>query len=191
MFHPVFGGDAKRFREALSRSLAILEFEPDGKIIAANENFCRLFGYELSEIKGKHHSLFVDPDRAKGPEYKEFWAKLGRGEFDAGEYKRIGKGGKEIWIQASYNPIVGKSGKVLKVVEVATDITAAKLRAAENVGMVDAIYRALSVIEFAPDGTILNANELCLKASGYSLEKTQGMHHQQTRGPGLRPVRRI
>ena len=119
MLHPDFGGDAKRVLKALGRSLAIVEFEPNGKVIAANENFCRLLGCEPAEIKGKPHSQFVDPDTAKSPDYKAFWAKLGRGEFDAGEYKRIGKGGKEVWIRASYNPVVSASGKVLKVVEVA------------------------------------------------------------------------
>ena len=90
---------------------------------------------------------------------RAFWAKLGRGEFDAGEYKRVGKDGKEVWIRASYNPVVGASGKVLKVVEVAADITAAKLLAAENAGKVDAISRVQAIIEFAPDGTILTVNE--------------------------------
>jgi methyl-accepting chemotaxis protein len=178
MFHPDFGGDAKRVLEALGRSLAIIEFEPDGTIITANENFCRLFGYELSEIKGKHHSLFVDPDTVKSPDYQEFWAKLGRGEFAAGESKRIGKGGKEVWIWASYNPVVSASGKVLKVVKAATDITAAKLRAAEVRGKLEAISRAQAIIEYSTDGTILTANEFFLNTAGYPLEKIQGRHHR-------------
>ena len=178
MFHPDFGGDAKRVLEALGRSLAIIEFEPNGKIITANENFCRVFGYELSEIKGKHHSLFVDPGYARSAEYQEFWAKLGRGEFDAREYKRIGKGGKEVWIWASSIPVLGRSGAVLKVVEVVTDITASKLRAAENRGKLEAISRAQAVIEYSADGTILTANENFLKMVGYRLEKIQGQHHR-------------
>ena len=91
--------------EALSRSLAMIEFDPKGKVLSANENFCTALGYPASEIVGQHHSMFVDPDYARGPEYREFWAKLGRGEFDAREYKRIGKGGRNVWIQASYNPV--------------------------------------------------------------------------------------
>ncbi len=178
VLHPDFGGDAKRVLKALSRSLAIVEFEPDGRIIAANENFCRLFGCAADEIKGKPHSQFVAPDTAKSPEYKAFWAKIGRGELDAGEYKRVGKDGKEIWIQASYNPVVGASGKVLKVVEVATDVTAAKLQAAENVGKLEAISRAQAVVEYAVDGTILTANENFLKSCGYPLEKLKGQHHR-------------
>ena len=178
MLHPDFGGDAKRVLKALGRSLAIVEFEPNGKVIAANENFCRLLGYQPAEIEGKPHSLFVDSDTAKSPDYAEFWTKLGRGEFDAGEYKRVGKDGREVWIRASYNPVVSASGKALKVVEVASDITAAKLQAAENAAKLEAISRAQSVIEYAVDGTILTANENLLKATGYPLEKLQGQHHR-------------
>jgi methyl-accepting chemotaxis protein len=184
VLHPDFGGDAKRVLKALDRSLAIVEFEPNGKILAANENFCRLLGCKPIEIKGKHHSLFVDPDTAKSPDYAAFWVRLGRGEFDAGEYKRVGKDGKEVWIRASYNPVVNASGKVLKIVEVASDITAAKLLAAENAGKLDAISRAQSVIEFAADGTILTANENFLKSAGYPLEKLQGQHHRVLVDPG-------
>jgi len=183
VLHPDFGGDAKRVLKALGRSLAIVEFEPNGKVIAANENFCRLLGYEAAEIEGKHHSLFVDPDAAKSADYAEFWPRLGLGAFDAGEYRRIGKGGKEVWIQASYNPVFSASGKVLKVVKVASDITAAKLLAAENAGKIDAISRAQAVIEFAADGTILAANENFIKSSGYTLEKLKGQHHRMLVDP--------
>jgi methyl-accepting chemotaxis protein len=185
MLHPDFGGDAKRVLEALDRFLAIVEFEPTGKIIAANENFCRVFGYEPAELKGQHHSLFVDPESAKSPEYKEFWAKLGRGESDAREYRRIGKGGKDVWIWAASIPVVSKSGTVLKVVEVVTDITASKLRAMENVGKVEAISRAQSVIEYSPDGTVLEVNENFVKSSGYSREKALGMHHRRFVDPAF------
>ena len=120
---------------------AIIEFDPTGKILSANENFCNALGYSFSEIKGKHHSMLVEPDYAQSPEYKAFWAKLGRGEFDAREYKRIGKGGREVWIQASYNPVKDAKGNVLKVVKVATDITGEKIRNAEFEGKVSAISR--------------------------------------------------
>ena len=178
MFHADFGGDAKRILKALSRSLAIIEFEPDGKIITANQNFCRVLGYELAEIRGKHHSLFVDSDYAKSSDYREFWTKLGRGEFDTCEYKRIGKGGKEIWIQASYNPVLSKSGTVLKVVKVATDITAAKLQAAENRAKIEAISRAQVIVEYSPDGNVIEVNENFVKKAGYPREKALGMHHR-------------
>jgi methyl-accepting chemotaxis protein len=112
---------------AFSRSQAMIEFTLDGKILTANENFLATLGYTLDEIRGQHHSMFVDPAYRVTAEYRMFWDKLGRGEFDAGQYKRIGKGGKEVWIQASYNPILDANGRPCKVIKLATDITRAKL----------------------------------------------------------------
>jgi methyl-accepting chemotaxis protein len=170
--------DRKGVLEALSRSLAIIEFEPDGKILTANQNFCDLLGYTLAEIKGRHHSMFVDPAFSQSQAYRDFWKKLASGKFDASEYKRIGKGGKEVWIQASYNPVVDRRGTVTKVVKVATDITAEKLKNAEFAGKLNAISRAQGVIEFTTDGEIITANENFLKTLGYSLEEIQGKHHR-------------
>jgi len=112
----------KQMLDAVSKSQAVIEFEMDGTIITANENFLSVMGYSLNEVQGKHHSMFADPAFAASAEYKEFWAKLGRGEFNAAEYKRLGKGGKEVWIQASYNPVFDDSGKPYKVVKFATDM---------------------------------------------------------------------
>ena len=163
---------------ALDRSLAIIEFDPHGKILTANANFCAALGYALDEIRGRHHSLFVDPAYARTPEYSAFWAKLGRGEFDAQEYLRIGKGGTEVWIQASYNPVRDGRGVVTRVVKVATVITAEKLRNAEFEGKLAAISRVQAVIEFAPSGEVLTANENFLTTLGYSLGEIQGQHHR-------------
>jgi methyl-accepting chemotaxis protein len=163
---------------ALDRSLAIIEFDPQGKILTANANFCAALGYALDEIKGRHHSLFVDPTYARTPEYSAFWAKLGRGEFDAQEYLRIGKGGTEVWIQASYNPVRDGRGAVTRVVKVATVITAEKLRNAEFEGKLAAISRVQAVIEFAPSGEVLTANENFLATLGYGLGEIQGQHHR-------------
>ncbi|MFZ2099969.1 MAG: methyl-accepting chemotaxis protein, partial [Oricola sp.] len=171
------GDDAKTVLAAIDKSLAIIEFDLEGKILQANPNFCNALGYDLSEIKGKHHSMFVDPAYARSHEYKEFWDKLRRGEFDAREYMRIGKGGKEIWIQASYNPVIGRNGKPYKVVKFATDITAAKLKAAEDEGKMEAISRAQAVIEFDLQGNILTANENFCGALGYTLPEIKGKHH--------------
>ncbi|MCB8836805.1 PAS domain-containing methyl-accepting chemotaxis protein [Aurantimonas sp. VKM B-3413] len=170
------GSTANAVLAALSRSLGIIEFKPDGTILTANENFCRAIGYSVPEMAGRHHSMFVEPAFVKSADYREFWAKLGRGEFDARQYKRIAKGGREIWIEASYNPVI-KGGKVVKVVKVATDITAAKTTAAENAGKLDAISRAQAVIEFSLDGTILTANENFCSALGYSLDEIKGRKH--------------
>ncbi|MDY3561730.1 methyl-accepting chemotaxis protein [Gemmata sp. JC673] len=111
---------------AVGKAMAVIEFELDGTIVAANENFLGALGYTMAEIQGRHHSMFAEPSLAASAEYREFWAKLNRGEFVAGEFKRIGKGGKEVWIQASYNPILDRSGRAYKVVKFAADITAAK-----------------------------------------------------------------
>ncbi|PHN95939.1 chemotaxis protein, partial [Tenacibaculum discolor] len=113
-----------------------------------NDNFLSTLGYSLSEIKGQHHSMFVDPDYRNSVDYRLFWDKLGRGEYDAGQYKRLGRGGREIWIQASYNPILDMNGKPFKVVKYATDITQAKLQAADFEGQLKAISKAQAVIEF-------------------------------------------
>jgi methyl-accepting chemotaxis protein len=110
--------------DAINKSQAVISFKPDGTILHANENFVGAVGYSLDEIVGKHHSMFVDPTYGRSNEYKDFWARLGAGEYQADEYKRFGKGGKEIWIQASYNPIIDDNDRVIKVVKFATDITA-------------------------------------------------------------------
>tara|TARA_R110002072_G_scaffold2234_1_gene18413 strand:- start:651 stop:2138 length:1488 start_codon:yes stop_codon:yes gene_type:complete len=171
------GGDARATLEALGRSLAIIEFKPDGTILTANANFLDAMGYDLAEISGRHHSLFVDPAERDSDSYRQFWAKLGRGEFNAAEFRRIAKGGREIWIQASYNPILDGSGKVCKVVKFATDITQQKLNAAHAQGQIDAIHSSQAVIEFELDGTILTANENFLGALGYPLNEIAGKHH--------------
>ena len=162
---------------AISKSQAVIEFEMDGTIITANRNFLDALGYRLEEIKGKHHSMFVAPDVRDGAEYRKFWADLNRGEFQSGEYKRLGKGGNEVWIQASYNPVLDRSGKPCRVIKFASDITAKKLRSMEDAGKIAAIGRAQAVIEFNLDGTIITANDAFLKTLGYSLAEIQGKHH--------------
>jgi methyl-accepting chemotaxis protein len=162
---------------AISKSQAVIEFEMDGTIITANRNFLDALGYRLEEIKGKHHSMFAAPDVRDGAEYRKFWADLNRGEFQSGEYKRLGKGGNEVWIQASYNPVLDRSGKPCRVIKFASDITAKKLRSMEDAGKIAAIGRAQAVIEFNLDGTIITANDAFLKTLGYSLAEIQGKHH--------------
>ena len=161
---------------ALNRSQAVIEFDLQGNILTANENFCRTVGYELSEIVGKHHRIFCEPEYVASQAYKDFWAKLGRGEFDAGEYRRIGKGSREVWIQATYNPLLS-NGKPYKVVKFATDVTATKLESANAIGKIEAISRAQAVIEFTPAGEILTANGNFLDVVGYRLDEIRGKHH--------------
>jgi methyl-accepting chemotaxis protein len=163
--------------EALNKVQAVIEFNMDGTIITANENFLSTVGYSLEEVQGQHHSIFVEPDFKESDEYKAFWESLNRGEFESKEYKRLGKGGKEVWIQASYNPIVDLEGNPYKVVKFATDVTQQKLNNADSSGQIEAISKAQAVIEFTMDGTIITANENFLSTLGYSLEEVQGQHH--------------
>ena len=170
------GKDHQNVRAALSRSQAFIEFDLSGKILDANENFCKVFGYRREEIIGRHHRMFCEPSYAESAEYTQFWLDLAAGKFDAREYKRIGKGGREIWIQASYNPVF--SGDTpYKVVKIATDITEAKRRALEDADKISAISRSQAVIEFTPQGEILSANENFCQATGYALTEIVGRHH--------------
>jgi len=162
---------------AISKSQATIEFNMDGTIVTANDNFLKTMGYSLDEVKGKNHSMFVDDAYRQSGEYREFWAKLNRGEYQAAEFKRIGKGGKEVWIQASYNPIMDPNGKPVKVVKYATDITQQKLTNADYQGQIAAISKSQATIEFNMDGTIVTANDNFLKTMGYSLDEVKGKNH--------------
>ncbi|ASW07878.1 methyl-accepting chemotaxis protein [Rhizobium sp. 11515TR] len=168
--------DASRILSAVSKSQAIIEFDLQGKILTANENFCRALGYELKEIVGNHHRMFCDSSYVTTPAYHDFWARLGRGEYDAGTYKRLGKDNREIWIQASYNPVF-RNGKPVKVVKFATDVTEAKKKAIDDAGKLQALSRSQAVIEFLPTGEILTANENFCSAMGYALSEIVGKHH--------------
>lgn len=198
-YAPVLGADGKPYRvvnvlrditertmanadyrgqiAAIGKAQAVIEFNMDGTVITANENFLKALGYTLEEVKSRHHSIFVDEAYKQSPAYKEFWAKLNRGEYDAAEYKRIGKGGREVWIQASYNPILDLNGKPFKVVKYATDITRQKLLSADDQGQIAAIGKAQAVIAFNMDGTVITANDNFLKALGYTLDEIKGRHH--------------
>ena len=156
----------------------MISFNTSGIILSANQNFCKAMGYDLTEIVGQHHSIFVDPDYARSLEYKSFWSKLSRGEFEAQEYKRLGKGGREVWIQASYNPVRDHNGFVQQVVKVATVITEGKLKNAEYEAKINAISLVQAVIEFTSTGTVISANENFLKVMGYRFDEIAGQHHR-------------
>jgi methyl-accepting chemotaxis protein len=175
--------DLQAINTALNRVQAVIEFELDGTILHANDNFLRVVGYSLADVQGRHHAIFCDPEYVKTAEYSDFWAKLGRGEFDQGEYKRRAKDGREVWINASYNPILDADGKPYKVIKFATDITASKHRNADYVGKIDAISKAQAVIEFKLDGTIIRANDNFLTSVGYTLAEIEGKHHRMFCAP--------
>ncbi|MDR7145474.1 PAS domain-containing methyl-accepting chemotaxis protein [Rhizobium sp. BE258] len=168
--------DAERVLQAMHRSQAIIEFDLTGRILTANENFCAVLGYQLAEIVGQHHRIFVDPAESASLDYRDFWARLAGGQYDRRQYRRIAKGGRDVWIEASYNPVL-RGGKPYKVVKFATDITVTRLKAAEDAGKIDALSRAQAVIEFTPAGEVITANENFLNTLGYQRSEIQGKHH--------------
>jgi methyl-accepting chemotaxis protein len=164
--------------DAINRVQAVIEFDLDGTILHANTNFLATIGYALDEIVGQHHRMFVDPEYAASLEYAEFWKHLTNGEFHSGEFKRQAKGGRDIWIAASYNPVLGPDGRPTKVIKFATDITAQKIAAAEFKGKRDAVNRVQAIIEFDLHGKVLTANDNFLNVMGYALDEVQGQHHR-------------
>jgi methyl-accepting chemotaxis protein len=207
-YNPIFGGDGKPFKvvkyatdltdqviknadssgqiDAINKAQAVIEFSLDGRVLRANTNFLNAMGYTENEIAGQHHSMFVDPAYRQSNDYRLFWEKLGRGEYDAGQYRRIGKGGKEVWLQASYNPIVGPDGKPFKVVKYATDLTEQVMRNADFSGQIDAINKAQAVIEFTLDGKVLRANPNFLTTMGFTEAELVGQHHSMFVDPAYR-----
>jgi len=162
---------------SMNKSQAIIEFDTKGFIKDANSNFLSLMNYKLDEIKGKHHSIFIEEKEVNSASYKKFWKDLGEGKFLSSEFKRIGKDKKEVWIEASYNPILGITNKPYKIIKYATDITYKKLEAADVKGQLNALHTSQAVISFQLDGTILDANENFLKTFEYTLEEIKGKHH--------------
>lgn len=177
-------GDLQAIYQALNRIQALVEFDLEGKVISANDNFLELFGYREDEVVGQHHRMFCDPDYADTEEYARFWRDLAEGECCAAEFKRLAKDGTEIWLQASYNPVFDEQGKPVRVIKFATDVTGAKQKAAEFEGIIRAINRAQAVVEFDLEGTVLDANEKFLQIFGYSKDEIIGRHHRIFCDPG-------
>ncbi|MEM6825277.1 MAG: methyl-accepting chemotaxis protein [Pseudomonadota bacterium] len=175
---PAETDEREAIHAALERVQAIISFNLDGTILHANENFLSAMGYDLDEVKGKHHRMFVRPEHASSQEYRDLWARLGEGQFVKGEFERVSKSGDTVWIEASYNPILNEAGRPVKVVKFASDVTASKLRAADAEGQITAILKSQAVIEFDLDGTVRTANENFLRTVGYSLDEIKGQHHR-------------
>jgi methyl-accepting chemotaxis protein len=171
---------------ALDKAQATIEFSLDGTVLTANRNFLNTLGYELSEIAGKHHSMFVEAAYRDSPDYAEFWRKLRAGESQIAQFKRIGKNGREVWIEASYNPLLDAQGKPFKVVKFAIDVTRQKMEFADLRGQVDAINKSQAVIAFELDGTVIDANDNFLRALGYRLDEVKGKHHSMFVEPAYR-----
>lgn len=171
-------GRSEFIQQAVERSMAVIEFDAQGVVLRANANFCEVMGYTEAELQGRHHSLFVEPTYANSAEYAEFWARLRKGEPDSREYRRLGKNGVEVWIQAAYTPVFNRRGKVERVIKVASVRNAEKRKEAELAGRMEALDRVQAIIEFTPDCEILWANDNFLKVMGYRLEEIVGQHHR-------------
>jgi methyl-accepting chemotaxis protein len=179
---PAQDSEYKSMVDAMNRSQAVIEFELDGTVLQANENFLAATGYSLAEIKGKHHSIFCDEAFTKGIEYKLFWDRLNKGEFQSGEYKRLAKNGREIWLLASYNPMLNADGKVFKVVKFATNITDSKV---ELQVRTDIMNMTSIVSEADLKGDILNVNNKFVEVSKYGRDELIGRGHNTTRHPDM------
>ncbi|MFC4255522.1 PAS domain S-box protein [Altererythrobacter xixiisoli] len=163
---------------AIHKSQSVVSFGIDGTVIDANDNFLDLTGYRLSQVRGHHHAMFVSPEERDSAAYGEFWRDLATGEYKSGEFKRICQDGREVWLQASYNPILDLNGRPFKVVKNAVDITEQKLQQGDYEGQIAAIHKSQAVVSFALDGTIIDANDNFLTLMGYELADVVGNHHR-------------
>ncbi|WP_169805720.1 sensor domain-containing protein [Novosphingobium rosa] len=163
---------------AIHKSQSVVSFAMDGAILDANDNFLDLTGYRLSQVRGHHHGMFVAPEERESEAYAAFWRDLAAGQYKSGEFKRIGHDGREIWLQASYNPIFDMNGRPFKVVKNAVDVTEQKLRQGDYEGQIAAIHKSQAVVTFGLDGTILDANDNFLQLMGYRLGDVVGKHHR-------------
>lgn len=177
-FHLFSNDSASAQIDAIHRSQAVIEFDIQGKILFANANFLAATRYQLAEIAGRHHAIFLPAGEAETPGYKGFWDALRQGEPQGGQFLRIGKDRNPVWLQAVYTPVPGRGGKPIKIVKFATDITAQKAEIANSEAQVAAIRKSQAVIEFDLDGTILDANDNFLQAVGYRLDEIKGRHHR-------------
>nr|WP_122586790.1 PAS domain-containing methyl-accepting chemotaxis protein [Pseudomonas viridiflava] len=169
---------AKGLMGALEKSMAVVELDLDGRILRANDNFLTAMGYRAEELPGKTHRDFCEPEMARSREYGDLWASLRAGKFISGTFKRVGKNGKSVWLEASYNPVVDTQGKVIKVVKYALDVTRKVMLENETHSKLNAVDRAMAVCEFDPAGHVLTANDNFLHVMGFSLTDIKGKHHK-------------
>lgn len=168
----------------IDKAMAVIEFQSDGIIVAANQNFGEVMGYRPDEVIGKHHRIFCEKDYANSAEYSRFWGRLAQGESFSDTYLRLDSKGREVWLEATYIPIFDNSKRVAKVVKIAADVTRQIETAQEQTGIVDALNRSMAVIQFNPKGEVLDANANFLKLMGYSLADISGKHHSIFCGRG-------
>ncbi|MCM2364468.1 PAS domain-containing methyl-accepting chemotaxis protein [Pseudomonas sp. SR18] len=164
--------------DAIERSMAVIEFDPQGNVLRANDNFLKSMGYRAEQVMGQPHRMFCTPAFARSAEYQQLWANLRNGQFQSGTFERQASNGESVWLEASYNPVRDEAGQVIKVVKFAMDVTPRLQAESEANGKLAAIGRAMAVIEFNLDGTIITANANFLQRMGYSLAQIQGKHHR-------------
>jgi methyl-accepting chemotaxis protein len=169
--------DLRGHVDAVGRTTPIIHFDLDGSVLYANEQFLKASGYKLNEIRGQHHRMFVDADQRDTPAYRDFWSNLRAGKTQSAQYKRVGKDGKPIWVQATYYPILNAFGNPYKVIKHTVDVTTQMLERANGAGQLEAISKAQAVLELSLDGTVLTANPNFLSTFGYSLDEVRGRHH--------------
>jgi methyl-accepting chemotaxis protein len=171
--------------EGIKNSVAFIEFTPDGKILDANQNFLNTVGYTLSEITGKHHSIFCDGAYTQSSDYRTFWQQLASGKSMSDRFLRFKKDGIPIWLEASYNAVKGDDGKITSVVKIASDVTEFVEKSNIQNGVLKALDHSTATISFELDGTIIEANDNFLHATGYKLSNLQGRHHKMLCSPAL------
>jgi len=171
--------------DAIDRSMAVIEFDLQGTVLRANENFLKAMGYTADQVVGQSHRLFCTPAFARSAEYGQLWTHLRNGQFQSGTFERVTGAGQPIWLEASYNPVRDESGNVVKVVKYAMDVTPKMQAESEANAKLQAIDRAMAVIEFNLDGTIISANQNFLHRMGYTLAQVQGKHHRMFCKPEL------
>ncbi|SDZ03221.1 PAS domain-containing methyl-accepting chemotaxis protein [Pseudomonas sp. NFIX28] len=164
--------------EAIDRSMAVIEFDLDGTVLRANDNFLKTMGYRAEQVIGHPHRQFCTPELVRGHQYRELWTRLKNGQFESGTFERVNAKGQPVWLEASYNPIRDTDGKVFKVVKYALDVTEKVQQESESKGKLHAIDRAMAVIEFNLDGSVITANQNFLDRLGYSLAEIKGKHHR-------------
>ncbi len=163
---------------AIDRSMIVIEFDLNGTVLRANDNFLKATGYRKEQVVGQPHRMFCTPAFARSAEYTQLWARLKSGQFESGTFERIAADGRVVWLEASYNPIRNDNGSVFKVVKYALDVTARVQQESEASGTLQAIDRAMAMIEFNPDGSVIAANQNFLGLMGYTLAEIQGKHHR-------------
>ncbi|WP_058959213.1 methyl-accepting chemotaxis protein [Type-E symbiont of Plautia stali] len=171
---------------SLQEAIAMVEFTPEGHILTANELFLERMGYTLKEIAGQHHSMFCTADLVQSPQYRDFWRRLNRGEGFSDKFLRVAKHSRPIWLEANYVPVQDRSGRVIKIVKLASDITARIIDAQEQRAMTTAIERSMAVIAFNLKGEVLMTNDNFLKTMGYRSDEVIGVHHSQFCPPQMR-----